>query len=199
MAERPRTKEEQALEVLLKAWGREYGADYRDQPRRWQRTTTHPIAQAMQFGSGRKVTAASRKLVGRGGYARRLLMGAAAGRLTKEGEVIPVPVSFVDPIPCKSRSRGAGGPVGSPVPPQLQKVERAVLMLEEFAMIRALCVRVQYAGEGEHRDKVAKVNEKLRQISKGHEGIGLPRYRDELTYARVWLHGALLDLLKSAA
>lgn len=189
---------DEKLEALLRAWGREYGGDYRDEPRRWLRTDAHPLAQAMQFAPGKTKRGQVRQIIGRGGHERRRIMGAAAGRLTAKGAVIPVPANFVDPIACKAdHSRGRAG--STPVPPQLQKVEQAVLSLEEVAMIRALCVRVQYAGEGEHKDKVARVNEQLRKISKGHEGIGLARYRDELTYARVWLHGALLDLLKSAA
>lgn len=188
---------DERLEALLRAWGREYGGDYRDQPRRWHRTDSHPIAQSMQFAPGKRVRKATRKVVGRGGYARRRIMGAAAGLVTREGDAIAISSAFVDPVPCKE-SRTGQGSIGATVPPQLQQVERAVLALEEFAMIRALCVRVQYAGEGEHKDKVARVNEKLRQISKGHEGIALPRYRDELTYARFFLHGALLEVLIAA-
>lgn len=187
------------LEALLSMWGREYGGDYREEPRRWHRTASHPIAQSMQFAPGKHVKRATRAIVGRGGYERRLIMGAAAGRTTARGIVLPIPMDYVDPVPCKAGSRGGGGGHGfRPVPPALQKVEKAVLAMEEFALIRALCVRVQYAGDGEHKDKFAKVNEKLREISKGHEGISLARYRDELTYARVWLHGALLEVLAAA-
>lgn len=186
------------FEKLLIAWGAEYGAKYRDEPRRWRETDSHPIARAMQFAPGKKVRHATRQIVGRGGYQRRLYMGANAGRFTREGQPIAVPMYVADSVRCKE-SRSGRGSQGRPIAPELSQVERAVQALEEVNMIRALCVRVQYAGgDSKQEARAQRVNEELRKLSKGHEGIGLNMYREQLGFGRVWLHGRLLELLVAA-
>jgi hypothetical protein len=197
---RARSELEQRLEVLLKAWGRElYGDDYREQHvrKRWEAfTANHPMNMVL----GKPTKRLTRVLVGRGGLSRRIRMGQAAGRVTSKGHVLPVPMYAVDPVPCKER-RGSGS-IGSvhSISPQLSKVEQAVQRLEEVSMVRALCIRVHYADfEAQHRDKFPRVNEHMRRVNKHFEGIDVNRFRDELTFGRVFLHGALFELLARAA
>lgn len=185
---------EDKFEELLAAWGLEYGGKFRDEPRRWRNTAHHPIARGMEFAPGKKVTHATRQLLGRDGYARRRIAARAAGM---KGMHV-VPAALVDPVPCRE-TRPSGGFHSRPVPIELQRVERAVQALEAISMIRALCVRVQYCGsEANQKDKAARVTEELRKLSKGHEGISLNMYREQLGFARVWLHGRLLEYLTAA-
>lgn len=189
-------KVDKALEVLLLAWGRTYGTDYREEPR-WRRTPSHPLAQKLQFSPGKSVRQATRALLGRSGIERRRYIGRNAGLLTKEGEPIPVSGYFIDPIRCKE-TRSFGSHVERPVPAELQRVEAAVRELEGISMVRALCVRVEYAQEGRQADKFPRVTEHMRKVKKDFKGVSLSGYRDELMYGRFFLHGRLLDMLKAA-
>lgn len=90
------------LEALLTNWGAEYCGRFRDEPRRYRETASHPIARGMQFAPGKSTRHATRQLVGRGGYARRRLMAKATG--IKGMHVVSAAV--VDPVPCReTRSR----------------------------------------------------------------------------------------------
>lgn len=183
---------DEAFETLLKAWG----LYYHERPpmeRGTRQRVSHPIAQSMQFAPGKRVRHATAKLVGRDGRDRRSIMGAAAGIAG------PVPMAYVDPVRCKQTNSGGYGAHDSrPVPRELQQVDQAVRELETISVVRAMCIRVQYCTEGDHASKVVVVNDRMIACTRHFDRIGLSRYRDELLYARTWLHGRLSPALQTA-
>ena len=180
------------FETLLKAWGLYYH-ERAPAERGVRSRVSHPIAMSMQFGA-KKVKRATREVLGRDGRGRRAIMGGAVGI---EGFGL-VPMAFVDPVRCKETRSGGGSYEGRPVPKELQNVDMAVRELEELSVVRAMCIRVQYCMEGDHATKVCLVNERMERVTRGFERIGLSRYRDELLYGRVWLHGRLTPALQRA-
>ncbi|HHA2558837.1 TPA: hypothetical protein ACOEOH_000321 [Stenotrophomonas maltophilia] len=122
----------------------------------------HPLARAQQFAPGAK-----REWVPllRDGHDRRMLMGAAAGRLSRHGAVLPVAPWAVDPIPCTetrtlvSRSATAAVMVGSP--DEYRWIDRALSDLYRQNMVRALVVLEEFTGRGSQAQRAAVVAKKL--------------------------------------
>lgn len=191
---------DEKLEALLKGWGLYYAVAPRreasDYVPRSERTVAHPIAQARQFSQGRKVKHATRKLVGRDGCSRLLIMGRAAGLKTAAGHTAPISADFVDPVRCKETNSGGFGSFESrPVPAELQRVEREVKALESLPgmMVRAMCLRAAYCVQGDSEGKAAWVTDEFRKASPHADPVKLNVYRNELAFAKVWIHARLID------
>ncbi|MDT3530249.1 hypothetical protein ROV86_19300 [Stenotrophomonas pavanii] len=121
----------------------------------------HPLARAQQFAPGAK---GERALLLRDGHDRRMLMGAAAGRVSRNGFVLPVARWAVDPIPCSetravvSRSTTAAVMVGSPE--EYRWIDRALSDLYRQNMVRALVVLEEFTGRGSQADRAKVVEAK---------------------------------------
>lgn len=172
------------LEKLLRAWGhvfgerRERAEEERDAP------AVHPIAVGMTFAlKTRGAVIRARTSMHRAGQDRRKLMAVAAGGATVGVRVVPA--AYVDPIPCTETRTGRSEARDWPVPPQVARVERAALDLAKVSDFRARCLRLHYCALGSHEDKVLRLG-----IALG-EDVKIKRFRDELAYSRVWMHGRL--------
>lgn len=176
-----------ALESLLKAWGVVYAERTRRHVEfgRQRSDVSHPIARAMQFAPGKRVSKAKLSSE-RGGLYRRRLMARAA---QVPGLTI-LPAEFVDPIPCRETRRHAGS-YGRPVPPELARVDVACRALEESSLLRGTVLRVAYCTEGDHQAKAEEVTARMREVSKDFAGVTVSRFRDELLFARIWMDGRL--------
>lgn len=153
-----------SLKEQLKHWGhyQEHRfcapLDPEDVPSRAE----HPLARAQQFAPGAK---RERAPLLRDGHDRRMLMGAAAGRLSWYGAVLPVAKWAVDPIPCSenrsmvSRSPTAAVMVGSPE--EYRWIDRALSDLYRQNMVRALVVLEEFTGRGSQASRAEVVAKKL--------------------------------------
>jgi hypothetical protein len=172
------------LEALLRSWGQAYGTAPVPAHLRADRRSddgNHPIAIAMGSASGKAATIKQRTTMDRGGQARRRCMAKASG---VKGMRI-VAAHFVDPVPCRETRYARGAAAEQPVPPELQRVERAALELMRIDPLRGLCLRFNYCTLGPHEEKAIAVAEVVKQPVK------LKRFRDELDRARIWMHGRL--------
>ena len=96
-----------------------------------------------------------------------------------------VSASFVDSVPCiESRSHRSEAR-DWPVPLEVARVERAALDLQAVNDFRGRCLRVNYCTRGTHEDKVLRLSNDV------GEYVKLKRFRDEVAYGRVWMHGRL--------
>lgn len=122
----------------------------------------HPLARAQQFAPGAKT---ERAPLLRDGHDRRMLMGAAAGRVSRHGAVLPIAQWAVDPIPCSetrsivSRSPTAAVMVGSPE--EYRWIDRALSDLYRQNMVRALVVLEEFTGRGSQAERAEVVAMKL--------------------------------------
>ncbi|MGR0019266.1 hypothetical protein [Stenotrophomonas maltophilia] len=122
----------------------------------------HPLARAQQYAQG---TNRERPPLLRDGQARRMLLGAGAGRVNRNGAVLPVAPWAVDPIPCAetrtlvSRSATAAVMVGSP--DEYRWIDRALSDLYRQNMVRALVVLEEFTGRGSQAQRAAAVAKKL--------------------------------------
>lgn len=122
----------------------------------------HPLARAQQFAPGAKREWAPPL---RDGHDRRMLMGAAAGRVSRNGFPLPVAQWAVDPIPCSetralvSRSTTAAVMVGSPE--EYRWIDRALSDLYRQNMVRALVVLEEFTGRGSQAKRAEVVAQKL--------------------------------------
>lgn len=177
------------FENLLKAWGKAYWSEATDDGYgRRSRSDSHPIARSMEFAPGKRNRRATKRAQGRDGRSRRIIMAIAVGL---KGFHI-VPAEFSDPIRCKE-TRSVHYQPEAPVPPELQRIEKAVRDLEQSGVprsfLRALSLRVNYCTGGDHREKAETVNEMMRKVNKDFPGISVDTFRDELLYGRIWVHG----------
>lgn len=122
----------------------------------------HPLARAQQYAPGAK---RGRALLLRDGHDRRVLMGAAAGRVSRYGAGLPVAKWAVDPIPCSetrsigSRSPSAAVMVGSPE--EYRWIDRALSDLYRQNMVRALVLLEEFTGRGSQAKRAEVVAMKL--------------------------------------
>lgn len=122
----------------------------------------HPLARAQQFAPGAKK---GRALLLRDGHDRRMLLGGGAGRVSRNGAVLPVAPWAVDPIPCTetrtlvSRSATAAVMVGSP--DEYRWIDRALSDLYRQNMVRALVVLEEFTGRGSQAQRAEAVAKKL--------------------------------------
>jgi len=122
----------------------------------------HPLARAQQFAQGTK---RERPPLLRDGHDRRLLLGGGAGRVNRNGVVLPVAPWAVDPIPCAetrtmvSRSPTAAVMVGSP--DEYRWIDRALSDLYRQNMVRALVVLEEFTGRGSQAKRAEAVSTKF--------------------------------------
>jgi len=174
------------LELRLIRWGRAYGEARGDE---WDEdasaTGDSPLAHGLAYAPGSREVAVRRLAsYDRAGLGRRLAMGAAAGMVTVERGVRPVPAWACDPIRAP-RVRGGGGSGGSwdeGFTPDVERVQTAWLALRGFNLLQGECLRVQY------QIRAMTQREKAELVG---DDISPKRYKDELRMARVWMHARL--------
>lgn len=176
----------------------------RDDLRRWanakswrmerSETGTHALSRAREFAPMTRAKA-EKRLLGRDGISRRLLMGEAAGRVMRNplGEVVrvlPVPIWACDPVPCRNDagSGGAEAPITpqsaawvDPTPDDLHWIDRALAQLERVNRVRMLVLREEFMGTGTQRMKAARVAEEYGGT------LTVWQYRAELSKALAFL------------
>lgn len=153
-----------SLKEQLKHWGhyQEHRFCAPLDPEEMSSKAEHPLAKAQQFAPGAK---RGRAPLLRDGHDRRMLMGAAAGRVSRNGVVVPVARWAVDPIPCSetralvSRSPSAAVMVGSP--DEYRWIDRALSDLYRQNMVRALVVLEEFTGRGSQAKRAEAVAKKL--------------------------------------
>src|SRR5690606_27774412 len=99
-----------AIDPMLEAWGRYYGAEpisVGELPENVRAPDVHALARAQRMAPGSRQEVIARHL-DRGGQSRRRLMGAAAGLRGV------LPAHFVDPVPCIESDRVARHPDQDP-------------------------------------------------------------------------------------
>lgn len=179
----------ESMEALFGAWGRAYSEQpwKVDPAEHFRRTASHPLAQAQEFAPGKKERSALKMALHLTGRARRTRMGVSA----ELGGMVPR--WAVDPVRCVETRVATRS--DRTVHPMLARIDQAVRDIESRHLLRGLCFRLRYCLDGTDTDKVIEVNFRMRQISKGFEGIALKRYRDEVHDARIaveaWLDGYL--------
>jgi hypothetical protein len=181
------------LETLLRAWGRVYGerppvdVEERDAP------ATHPLARGMEFAPGKKsAVIRQRTHMDRAGFDRRRMMAAAV----KDGcpslrRMQIVPMGFVDPVPSRETRSYRMEARDWPVPPELQRVQRAALDLHGIDTLKGLVLRVHYCTRHPNiDDKAADVTLRFRSP------VGTRVYREALAGAKGWMQ---CELARAAA
>lgn len=174
----------ETLENLLRLWGRLCGerpvVDVDD----GRGSNVHPLARGMEMAPGkRQRVIRERTAMHRAGQDRRAYMATVAA----VGGMRMVPAGYVDPVPCAETRRAVYGlgETSRPLPADVARVERAALDLQRIDDLRGRILRTNYCTLGSHEDKVLRLS-----IALGYE-VKLKRYRDELVYSRVWMHGRL--------
>jgi hypothetical protein len=182
------------LERRLLAWGRAYGEE---RAHEWDEdaspTGFSPLARGLTYAPGTREAAAIRLAsFDRAGRARRLAMGAAAGLVDVTGESArAVPSWACDPIRARQTShRPTEAHYDARFTKQAEEVQTAWLALRRFNPLQAECLRLQYQVRGTttaitQREKAEMASRNLR------DGVSLKRYRDELRYAKTWMHARL--------
>jgi hypothetical protein len=171
------------FEDLLRKWGRLLGerppSEWGDEvPVGYLPQSSHPLSRV---GAPPKIIR-QRTTMDRGGIERRGLLAQAAVkdvRLTMR----VVPASFVDHVPC-SETRSMRDPARDfPMPMEVAKIERAALDLYSINRLRGLCLRMAYCTRGSRDEKAQRVAGMLGEPVNGE------RYKNELRFAKVWVHG----------
>lgn len=180
------------LETLLRAWGRVMGErppvdeEERDAP------TVHALARGMQFAPGkRQQVIRERTAMHRAGHDRRAYMAQAAGGAAVGLRVVGA--CFVDPVPCTETRSYRSEARDWPVPPEVARVERAALDLQALDDFRGRCLRANYCLRGSHEEKLMRMMATMEAAALDALGgwVKLKRFRDEVAFARVWMHGRL--------
>jgi hypothetical protein len=182
------------LETLLRAWGRVYGERPAVDDNDGTGPATHPLARGMEFAPGKRIVLIRQRTnMDRGGVARRRMMAQAAGGATVGLRVLQA--AYVDPVPCvETRPAIFGlGERSRPVPPELQRVQRAALDLHAIDTLRGLVLRINYCTLGPHDDKALDVGQRL------GSPVGLRVYRESLAHAKGWMHGRLCPMGEALA
>lgn len=181
------------LETLLRAWGRVMGErppvdDGDDRPSR----AVHALARGMEMAPGkRQVVIRERTAMHRAGQGRRALMAVAAGGAAVGMRLAPTwavdPVHFTETRSYRNESRDW------PIPPEILRVERAAIDLQKIDDLRGRCLRVRYCMRASDEERVMRMmaSMDLAALEKIGGYLKLKRFRDEVAYARVWMHGRL--------
>ena len=170
------------LDELLFEWGRYFGREAR------QTAEVHPLERAREFAPGKR----ARSVVVRDGGDRRRTMAAAAVAGSKLSMRV-VPMDYVESVPCiETRTMRTPGR-DWPVPPHLERVNRAALDLIARMPLQGLCLQARYC----RRDFDAARAEWVASTLRNEHGIDMPvsvkRFRDELIKAKFWVHARLCD------
>jgi hypothetical protein len=180
------------LEKLLRAWGRVMGerpvVSEEERPAR----ASHALARGMEMAPGkRQVVIRERTSMHRAGQDRRTYMAQAAGGAAVGMRILPA--HFVDPVRATETRSYRNESRDWPVPPEVLRVERAALELSEFNDFRGRCLRAYYCIAGSHEERLMRMMAKMsnEELAPFDGCVKLKRFRDEVSYARVWMHGRL--------
>lgn len=172
---------DETLDLLLREWG---ALSKYEQERGEASNDFHVLERARAFAPGTRERAA-RQLVGRDGGERRTLMA----RELRACGVRRVPMDYVDPVPCGSRSGGGGAglPSRDDTPKHLRPVIAAAAELYRMDMRRGLVLRQEYCGYGPQAMKAERVSLAMED----KRSMGLRKYREALAHARGWMAARL--------
>lgn len=162
----------EAFDELLRAWGYAYG------PRRAAIEEGAGMYGTNALANlGRPPTIRQRVNMDRGGIDRRLTMGEAAGLVDAKGRTRLLPTWAAAPVKGtetrSSHARILDASAG--VPPEAEKVERAVLHLHRVDADLATVIRTQYCTLGRQTEKSQRI------------GLSMGVYRERLAEARGWV------------
>lgn len=178
------------LEALLRQWGRYFGErrDFGELSENDYAPDVHPLAIGMRNAPGKRKAVVVQALK-RGGYERRMMMGAAAGLVDDLGKPQPLPQWAVDPVyfPETRPAVFGQGETASRAPTELLQVERVAFQLKAFDELAGLCVRTEYCRLGARAEKAAHVQA---AYSAGGE-VGSRRYREALAMGRGFMYARL--------
>lgn len=166
------TQEE--FENLLRLWGYAFGprlAESLAEPT--SPTGDSPLARIGQVRTIRTVTT-----MDRGGHGRRLMLGAAAGLLDRDGEQArAVPAWSVSPVRSAETRTSSSNILseGREFAPEVMRVERAALSLHRVDATLGRVIRVEYCQLGSQGDKADQF--KLKRNA----------YRERVAEAKGWL------------
>lgn len=158
----------------------------------------HALSRAREFAPMTRAKA-QKRLMGRDGLSRRMLMGEAAGRVVvnPQGEVVrvlPVPIWSCDPVPAHNDCRGGGfdAPITpqsaawvDPTPDDLRWIDQALAQLGRVNRMRMLVLREEFMGTGTQTMKARRVAEEY------GGGLTVWQYRKELGKALAFLEVAV--------
>lgn len=155
----------------------------------------HALSRAREFAPMTRAKA-QKRLMGRDGLSRRLLMGEAAGRVMRNprGEIVrvlPVPLWSCDPVPTGQKFHGGGGsdaPITpqsaawvDPTPDDLRWIDQALAQLGRVNHMRMLVVREEFMGTGSQRVKA-------RRVAEEYDGLlSYDQYKRELRRGLDWI------------
>lgn len=144
---------------------------------------TNPIANGMAFAPKTRSEALRYATnMDRSGNSRRRVMGRAVGMQN----IRSVPKWSCEPIPSTETRPKFGASKGQHLPPELERMQNAVMSLYRADKLRGACVICEYQLRGRTQaEKAVAVGQRVGHVVK------LRRYRDELAHARTWLHGRL--------
>jgi len=156
-------------------------------------TVMHPLERAREFAPGTRARAAMR-LAGRNGHSRLVIIGYAAGLMSRDEKPRPLPApSWVcDPIPCNdTRKRTPKESVTTArnarpaaaidtMPDHLRWIDSAAARMPP---IQALVLAVEYQEAGNQRMKAGIASRRY-----GGE-LSIAQYKRALRSARDWLRG----------
>lgn len=155
-----------------------------------QEAGPHALSRAREFAPMTREKA-QKRLMGRDGISRRLMMGAAAGRVmvNPAGQVVrvlPVPIWACDPVPSRNDAGNGGSeaPIGpqsaawvDPTPDDLRWIDEALAQLSRVNRMRMLVLREEFMGTGTQRMKAARLEAEY------GGSLTVWQYRTELTKA----------------
>ncbi|MGR4895816.1 hypothetical protein ACIPR8_11100 [Stenotrophomonas sp. LARHCG68] len=157
---------------LLRLWGYYYG------PRRQELEAGAGLYGVSSLADlGRPKTIRQTTSMDRGGMTRRQMMGKEAGLLDERGVARVVPTWAADTVRCSETRTGAAKILAPDfsVPPEAQRVERAVFKLSRDEMDLARVMRTEYCTFGRQSDKAKDF------------GMERKAYRERLAEARGWV------------
>ncbi|MFC0677509.1 hypothetical protein ACFFGH_06550 [Lysobacter korlensis] len=170
------------LDDLLYQWGRYHGREGV-----LISETAHPLERAREFAPGKR----ARSVVARDGSSRREAMAATVNAGTRHLHLRRVPMDFIDHVPCaETRSTRTPGREW-PVPPHLERVNRAALDLIKFSPLLGLCLQARYCQIAFDAARAQWVGKTLKDEYDTEMDVSTKRFRDELLKAKFWMHGKL--------
>lgn len=159
------------LDQAVSLWGMAYGVRSRDDA---PAKSSHQIARAMEHGARSRREYVVRELAGRSGISRRTAMARDLGGCG----VRVVPMSGVDPVPCKDNSGRHRGLQADPLEtPEVQRVQACweALRAHDAHLAAVAAVAHQRPDLPTRADKAAAL------------GISAAKYDQDLRCAMTWL------------
>lgn len=184
------------LETLLRAWGRCMGERHAGNDDERDAVASHPLARGMEMAPGkRQVVIRERTAMHRAGQDRRAYMASQMVATGTDGtpRMRVLPAWAVDPVTATETRSYRDESRDWPIPPEIARVEREALALQAFDDLRGRCLRARYCMKCSDEERVMRMMSGMESAALARIGgyLRLKRFRDEVAYARVWMHGRL--------